>query len=80
MRSYANPFGGNFGHELLQGEQHRTIFHGLTVSRALSESSRWEVYLRHSVRMEKIASQGSTENWLLIGIQTRGMLQPVQDY
>jgi hypothetical protein len=79
-RSYANPYGGNFGHELLQGQLHRTAFHGLTVSRALSESSRWEVFLRHNLRAEKVAEQLSTENWLMLGIQTRGMLQPVQDY
>ena len=79
-RSYANPYGGNFGHELLQGQLHRTVFHGLTVSRALSESSRWEVYLRHNLRAEKVTDQLSTENWFMLGIQTRGMLQPVQDY
>ena len=79
-RSYANPYGGNFGHEMLQGELHRTVFHGFTLSRALSETSRWEVYLRHNLRAEKVADQLSTENWLMLGIQTRGMLQPVQDY
>jgi hypothetical protein len=79
-RSYANPYGGNFGHEMLQGELRRTVFHGFTLSRALSESSRWEVYLRHNLRAEKVADQLSTENWLMLGIQTRGMLQPVQDY
>jgi hypothetical protein len=80
VRSYANPYGGSFGHELLQGQLHKTLFHGFSLSRALSESSRWEVYLRHNLRTEKIADRLSTENWLMIGIQTRGMLQPVQDY
>jgi hypothetical protein len=79
-RSYANPYGGNFGHELLQGEMHRTAFHGFTMSRALSESSRWEVYVRHNLRAEKVGPQMTTENWFMLGIQTRGMLQPVQDY
>jgi hypothetical protein len=79
-RSYANPHGGNFGHEMLQGELHRTVFHGFTLSRALSETSRWEVYLRHNLRAENVADRLSTENWLMLGIQTRGMLQPVQDY
>ncbi len=79
-RSYANPYGGSFGHEMLQGELRRTIFHGFTLSRALSETSRWEVYLRHNLRAEKVGPQLTTENWLMLGIQTRGMLQPVQDY
>jgi hypothetical protein len=79
-RSYANPYRGNFGHKILQGQLHRTVFHSLTVSRALSESSRWEVYLRHNLRAEKVAEQLLTENWLMLGIQTRGMLQPVLDY
>jgi len=80
IRSYANPYGGSFGHELLQGQLHKTVFHSFTLSRALSESSRWEVYLRQNLRAEKVSDQLSTENWLMIGIQTRGMLQPVQDY
>ena len=79
-RSYANPYGGSFGHEILQGQLHRTIFHGFTLSRALSETSRWEVYLRHNLRAEQVGPQMTTENWLMLGIQTRGMLQPVQDY
>jgi hypothetical protein len=79
-RSYANPYGGSFGHEMLQGELHRTIFHGFTLSRALSEASRWEVYLRHNLRVEKVAQQSFTDNYVMLGIQTRGMLQPVQDY
>jgi hypothetical protein len=79
-RSYANPYGGNFGHEIMQGELQRTVFHGFTMSRALSESSRWEVYLRHNLRAEKVTDRLSTENWFMLGIQTRGMLQPVQDY
>jgi hypothetical protein len=79
-RSYANPYGGSFGHEMLQGELHRTIFHGLTVSRALAPTSRWEVYLRHNLRLENVNTQTTAENWIMVGIQTRGMLQPVQDY
>jgi hypothetical protein len=79
-RSYANPYGGSFGHEWLQGELHKTIFHGFTLSRALSETSRWEVYARHNIRAEKVGPEIKTENWLMLGIQTRGMLQPVQDY
>ncbi len=79
-RSYANPYGGSFGHEMLQGELHRTIFHGFTISRALSETSRWEVYMRHNLRREQVNTQTITENWLMLGIQTRCMLQPVQDY
>jgi hypothetical protein len=79
-RSYANPYGGSFGHEILQGELHRTVFHGFTLSRALSETSRCEVYLRHNLRAEKVGPQMTTENWFMLGIQTRGMLQPVQDY
>jgi hypothetical protein len=79
-RSYANPYGGSFGHDMLQGELHRTIFHGLTVSRAIAPTSRWEVYLRHNLRLENVNTQTIAENWIMVGIQTRGMLQPVQDY
>ena len=79
-RSYANPYGGDFGHKLLQGELHQTAFHSLTVSRALTEQSRWEVYARHILRKEASIGNSATENWIMIGIQTRGMLQPVQDY
>jgi hypothetical protein len=50
------------------------------LSRALSEASRWEVYLRHNLRVEKVAQQSFTDNYVMLGIQTRGMLQPVQDY
>jgi hypothetical protein len=79
-RSYANPYGGSFGHEMLQGALHRTVFHGFTLSRALSETSRWEMYMRHNLRAEKVGPEMATENWFMLGIQTRGMLQPVQDY
>ena len=79
-RSYANPYGGDFGHKLLQGELHQTAFHSLTVSRALTEQSRWEVYAQHILRKEAAIGNSATENWIMVGIQTRGMLQPVQDY
>lgn len=79
-RSYANPYGGDFGHKLLQGELHQTAFHSLTVSRALTEKSRWEVYAQHILRKEVAIGNTTTENWIMVGIQTRGVLQPVQDY
>ena len=79
-RSYVNPYGGAFGHALLQGELHRTVFHSLCVGRAFSQKSRWQLYLRHSLRAEIVDGARNTENWIMVGIQTRGMLQPVQDY
>lgn len=79
-RSYVNPYGGNFGHRMLQGIEHRTLFHSFFLSRALSENSAWEVYVRHCLRIEKIGTMTYPDHWIMIGIQTRGMLQPVQDY
>ncbi|MFM7233241.1 MAG: hypothetical protein ACKOZM_01545, partial [Flavobacteriales bacterium] len=79
-RSYVNPFGGSFGHAMLQGELHRALFHSLFVGRALSENSRWQLYLRHCLRTEFVDGTRNTENWIMVGIQTRGMLQPVADY
>jgi hypothetical protein len=78
--SYVNPYGGSFGHEILQGNLHQTIYHSFFIGRALSEKSRWEVYMQHTLRAEKADGVVHSDNWLMLGIQTRGMLQPVQDY
>jgi hypothetical protein len=80
IRSYKNPFGGPYGHEILQGELHKVLFHSLTVSRALSTKSNVELFLNHTVRLEKSDAGNLTDHWVMIGIRTRGLLQPVRDY
>ena len=79
-RSYKNPYGGPFGHELLQGELHKTIFHSLTVSRSLKSLPYLEIFATHVYRHELTSDLTRSEHLLLLGIRTQGLLQPVQDY
>ena len=80
IRSYRNPYGGPFGHSLLQGELHQLIFHSLTISRAISKSRKLEIFATHTFRSEKVENQTQVDHLILLGIRTNGLLQPVQDY
>jgi len=79
-RSYKNPYGGPFGHELLQGQLHKTIFHSLTVSRSVKSLPYLEIFATHVYRHELTSDLTRSEHLLLLGIRTQGLLQPVQDY
>ena len=79
-RSYKDPFGGPFGHELLQGELHRTIFHSLTVSRSLKSLPYLDVFVTHLLRSEQVDGGSQSDHVVMLGIRTQGLLQPVQDY
>jgi hypothetical protein len=80
IRSYRDPFGGPFGHQLLQGELHKTIFHSLTLSRLVKASDHLEIFATHVYRREFTNELTLNDHMLLLGIRTRGLLQPVQDY
>ncbi len=80
IRSYKNPYGGPYGHELLQGELHKVIYHSLTISHAMRSKSRMEIFINHTLRMERSNTANLSDHYVMIGIRTLGLLQPVQDY
>ncbi len=79
LRSYKSPF-RTFDNVLYQGL--RSVFHynSLTIARQFSPQRNWEVFLTHSLRYEKNEKSKSVDHWLVLGVQTTGLLSPNRDF
>lgn len=80
IRSYRDPFGGPFGHELLQGDRRKLMFHAFTLSRLIHADLGLELFLNHTYRFESGPAFEAVDHLLMVGIRTSGLLRPVQDY
>ncbi len=80
LRSYKDPYGGQYGHKLLQGTRSTFLFHSFTVSKSILENESLEVFLNHSIRYESNEFGRSLDNFFLVGIRATGMLSPANDF
>lgn len=79
LRSYKAPF-KNVGNEMYQGLRSVTHYNSITVSRKIFPNENYEVFLTHILRYEKNVERKTIDNFILVGIQTTGLLQPTRDY
>jgi hypothetical protein len=80
LRSYKDPYGGQYGHEILQGLKSNFYFHSLMISRKLKQNSAFEVFLNHTLRYEENEVKRKVDNFVVIGIRATGLLQPTIDF
>lgn len=78
LRSYKAPF-RTHGNVMYQGLRSVMHYHAFTVTRRLKNPD-LEIFATHALRYEKNAQMKSLDHFLLVGIQTTGLLQPQRDY
>ena len=80
LRSYKDPFGGQYGHEILQGTRSTFLFHSFTVSKSILENESFELFLNHSIRYELNEFGRTLDHFVLAGIRATGLLSPTIDF
>lgn len=79
LKSYKDPY-RKYGNEMLQGLKSNFYFHSFTLSRKLSESGPFEVFLNHCLRYEENDQTKNIDHFFLVGIRSTGLLQTMRDY
>lgn len=79
LRSYKAPF-RNYGNVMYQGLRSIVHYNSLTIARKIFPNNNYEVFLTHVLRYEKNVERKAIDNFIMVGIQTTGLLQPARDY
>jgi hypothetical protein len=79
LRSYKTPY-RKHGNVMYQGLRSVMHYHAFTVTRKFTNYRGIEVFATHALRYEKNAITKALDHFLLLGVQTTGLLQPQRDY
>lgn len=79
LRSYKDPY-QQYGHKILQGDKSNFYYHSFTLAHKIPGLDDYEFFVNHTLRYDQNQTRRDVDNYVMIGIRTRGLLQQATDF